>query len=372
MSALSSAQFPFIPGLDLFMHSGSTGVSLFLVLSGFCLFLPFAGGRTDRFKAATFFRRRFRRLAPAYYVSLVLSLALALLTAAPLSQPPLTFDAGLWELGTHLTLTHSLFPDTFYALNGAYWSLGLEWQLYLGLPLLVFGIRRFGLTPTLIFAIACNVVYRLGLGLAIDLGAVAAGSSMADVVLPNQLFGRWAEFALGMLAAELYASGRLQRLGRRVPLLLLLGIVALLPIAFAVTKLQLSHLVYGAVFFLLLCVVLLSNNFVSRALAWRPLVLIGTLSYSLYLVHQPVIQAVTAWFAVYEPAASPHVVFVWLVVLFPAILFLAWLLFVLVERRTLGPSAENTLVPSFNVRLPALSIFTREVRPPSVEAASTD
>ena len=30
---------------------------------------------------------------------------------------------------THLTLTHRLFPETFYGLNGAYWSLGLEWEL---------------------------------------------------------------------------------------------------------------------------------------------------------------------------------------------------------------------------------------------------
>src|SRR5258708_29944634 len=80
MTAFSGAQFHNIPGLDLFLRSGSTGVSLFLVLSGFCLFLPFAGGRLHRFKAGEFFRRRCKRLMPAYYVALVLALALAVFT----------------------------------------------------------------------------------------------------------------------------------------------------------------------------------------------------------------------------------------------------------------------------------------------------
>src|SRR5438034_9463824 len=68
--AFSGANFPQIPGLDQFLRSGSTGVSLFLVLSGFCLYVPFAAGRTGRFKTGTFLRRRCGRLMPAYYASL--------------------------------------------------------------------------------------------------------------------------------------------------------------------------------------------------------------------------------------------------------------------------------------------------------------
>jgi peptidoglycan/LPS O-acetylase OafA/YrhL len=358
VSALSRAQFPQVPGIDLFMRSGSTGVSLFLVLSGFCLFLPFAAGRDGRFSTGTFFRRRFRRLAPAYYTSLILSLLLAVLTADAVGQPPLSASDGVWQVATHVTLMHSIFPDTFYALNGAYWSLGLEWQLYLALPFLILGIRRFGFLPTLIFAIGCNVAYRLALGLAIDLDVVAAGSPLAEVVLPNQLFGRWAEFALGMLAAELYASGRLQRFARYVPAMIAV-MLALVPLAFAVTKLELSHIVYGTLFFVLLSVVLLSNNFVSRTLAWRPLVAIGVMSYSLYLVHQPIIQMVVAWFDRYQPSVSPTTVFFSLLASIPAILFLAWLLFVTVERRTLGANAKTSLLPGLRLQMPKLGLLPR-------------
>src|SRR5438445_722977 len=86
MEAFSHAQFAHIPGLNLFLRSGSTGVSLFLVLSGFCLFLPFAGGRTHRFKLREFFRRRAQRLMPAYCVALVISLTLVVATAGLLQK----------------------------------------------------------------------------------------------------------------------------------------------------------------------------------------------------------------------------------------------------------------------------------------------
>ncbi|MGI9146785.1 MAG: acyltransferase family protein [Chloroflexota bacterium] len=351
MAAFSSVQFPDIPGLDLFLKSGSTGVSLFLVLSGFCLFLPFAGGRIARFKVGEFFRRRCKRLLPAYYVALLLALTLSLASADWLGQPRLTLAEGVWQIATHLTLVHTLFPDTFYSLNGAFWSLGLEWQLYLALPVLVLITRRFGLSHALAVAVAINVVYRLGLGVAVGSGYLDSQGLLAISVLPNQLPGRWAEFAFGMLAADLYASGRLERWARFVPGMLI-AIVALVPLSFLAERFELSHIVYGALFFTLLSVVVTSNNPVARALAWRPLVALGTMSYSLYLVHQPVIQIAAHLLQVYRPDMSPTSVFMALLLIFPIILLLAWTLFQTVERRTMGGSSQaatSRLIPRFRI-----------------------
>ena len=73
--------------LDLIVHSGSTGVSLFLVLSGFCLYLPVVRGG-GRLRAGRFFRRRATRLLPAYYVSLAAVLAVTALAAGHLGLAP--------------------------------------------------------------------------------------------------------------------------------------------------------------------------------------------------------------------------------------------------------------------------------------------
>jgi len=339
--AFSQARFAFLPGFDLFLRSGSTGVSLFLVLSGFCLYIPFAGGRTDRFKTDQFFRRRCRRLLPAYYVSLSLALALTVLGAAQLGYEHFTALQLGWQILTHLTFLHTLFPSTFYSLNGAYWSLGLEWQLYLGLPLLVVGIRRYGLRATALAVIACNVVYRVGLALAIQRGLLAGDSLLAMAVLPNQLPGRWAEFVFGMVVAELYATGQIARWAAKTKYVLLL-LAVLIPLSILASGLAVSHLVYGLVFSMLLVVVLASNNLVSQFCSWRPLVALGTMSYSLYLVHQPVIQGLAFLLQSYGHLSS-NTTFLVLVLLLPSVLLLAYLLFITIEKRTMHPPRSTAV-----------------------------
>jgi peptidoglycan/LPS O-acetylase OafA/YrhL len=115
-----------------------------------------------------------------------------------------------------------------------------------------------------------------------------AGSIFATAVLPNQLPGRWAEFVFGMIAAELYALDKLKgwRLRYMAPVAITLVGLSILAVGN-----QFSHLFFGGVFFLLLTAVLKGDNMVAAAMSWRPLVALGTMSYSVYLVHQPVVQA---------------------------------------------------------------------------------
>jgi peptidoglycan/LPS O-acetylase OafA/YrhL len=266
-------------------------------------------------------------------VSLILAVALTVIGAGLLGYEHFTTLQLGWQILTHVTLLHTLFPSTFYSLNGAYWSLGLEWQLYLGLPLLVLGIRRFGLRITALAVITCNVLYRLGLALAIQRGLVAGDSLLATVVLPNQLPGRWAEFVFGMVVAELYATARLTRWAGQMKYALL-ALALLIPLSILASGFALSHLIYGLVFSLLLAVVLASNNLVNQFCSWRPLVALGTMSYSLYLVHQPVIQGLAYLLLLYGHL-SPNATFGVLVLLLPVILLLAYLLFITVEKRTL-------------------------------------
>lgn len=340
--AFTGARLPF--GLDFIARAGSTGVSLFLVLSGLCLYLPYAGGRQSRFRTDDFFRRRVRRLLPAYYVSLVVVLALHAIADGRWGLPRLTWPELWLQAGTHATLVHQLLPSTFYGLNGAYWSLGLEWELYLTLPLLVMAAVRFGLARTVAVVLVLTATYRLGLFAAGATGVIDPHGAWAQFVLPNVFLGRWSEFALGMVAAEWFRTR-----GTRVSRIQLVGAAAALVLALALPDNPLNHMLYGLIFFTLVCLALAGGNVVTRIFSWRPLAAVGVMSYSLYLVHQPIVEMLSYALGTL-PGASPGRVFLLEVLLFPVVLIVALVLFATVERRSLGPASSH--IPVRQLLLP--------------------
>jgi len=328
---VSGASFPQVPFLDLFWTSGWTGVSLFLVLSGFCLYVPFAGGRQHRFKTVEFLRRRAWRLLPAYYLSLAFVVPLHLAFAKLLGgSSALTATQTLWHALAHATMTHIFFPDTFYSLNGVYWSLALEWQWYAALPLLVLAAARWGVVKAAGAAIAINVVYSGTFLLALHWHWLPDTGLLTGAVLPNQLYARIAEFALGVVAAELYVSGRL---GWVRPLRNLAPLV--IPGVLVASYLPLSTIVFGALFFVLLCIVLTGEGYAARAFASKPVVALGLMSYSLYLVHHPLLKVFGSLLKRFLHV-GPNAEFILLLATVPVVLVLAWLFFLVGERPTLS------------------------------------
>lgn len=136
------------PGLDLaatkqaltyrLTDIGNCGVQLFFVISGFIVSLPFAeyhlrDGR--RVELGNYFWRRITRLYPPYLVNLLI-LSILILTV---KQAPST------ELAPHLLASifyvHNLVYQSMSTINGVAWSLEIEVQFYLLVPLLTLVYR---------------------------------------------------------------------------------------------------------------------------------------------------------------------------------------------------------------------------------------
>ena len=176
-----------------------------------------------------------------------------------------------------------------------------------------------------------TIAYRLGLYVAVRQGLVAAQSAWATAVLPNFLLGRWSEFALGMVAAELYRRGRAGEGAGR----LRVGAVIAAAVGLLLADNPLKHVLFGVVFFALLCAVLAGDNIVARLFAWRPLVAVGVMSYSLYLVHQPIVGLLARALGGGR-GVDPRRVFLEQVALLPLILLVALALFASVEWRSIA------------------------------------
>jgi peptidoglycan/LPS O-acetylase OafA/YrhL len=127
-----------------FVVYGSSGVYLFFALSGYLLSRPFLAATLSRRPTPAvgrYLARRLARILPPYWVSLVVFTALRYAAG---KKPP---DAE--NFLTHLGLVFNYWPAIdFYSINVVFWTLAIEVQFYLLLPLLVLAGRALGRTPS--------------------------------------------------------------------------------------------------------------------------------------------------------------------------------------------------------------------------------
>ncbi|HEY3330389.1 MAG TPA: acyltransferase [Capsulimonadaceae bacterium] len=312
---------------------GHLAVDVFIVTSGFCLMLSIAR-RDDVFGSfASYMKRRARRILPPYYAALGFSILFMFAGANEITGTvwdnslPLTWQGVV----AHVLLIDDLpLPHLGGAINYPLWSIPVEFQLYLFLPVIVWGIARFGNVPTLLAACAAGVAVHLAAP-SLDpanpwyLGLFAFGAVAARQVVRGKVTVHYRNAAVAIalpLAAMLIFSGK-RFFDGHLPLIdLLTGAVTALGIAATCLDLDTRKLA------------------LTRVLTWKPLVALGGFSYSLYLVHAPLLHALNLGlrkFFQLSPVASCGV----LVCCIPAIAGVAYLFHRVFERPFMSSTAKG-------------------------------
>jgi peptidoglycan/LPS O-acetylase OafA/YrhL len=269
------------------MMEGAHGVDLFFVLSGFCLAFPtlvkLREGTAKAFDVAEFGAKRIVRITPPFYIATAVLLAF-------LALPHLIVHHALPpDLPNAWSLLGSLFflDGNVQLLNSSFWTLMVEFRWYFAFPLLLWLWIR---SPRafLVAGIASMLLYQLTRARGLDFGT-----------LPG--------FMLGIVAADLAIAGERTagwgpHVRRWAPWLIVpfaaLGIAcepwARIP-GFSGNDVQFAYqpTILGwqlAVFALVVAVG--ASPLAHRILSMRALVATGIASYSIYLVHEPVIRVV--------------------------------------------------------------------------------
>ncbi|MDB5138941.1 MAG: hypothetical protein JWR12_857 [Mucilaginibacter sp.] len=348
---------------------GHSAVDLFIVLSGFSLMLSVTKNN-HRLKGGTllFLKRRAIRILPTYYFATALSLLLIWLfigektgTHWDLSLP-VTFNSIL----THLFLVHDFLSSTFPRINHSLWSISVEFRIYLFFPFLIWLWRKYG--P--LFALLTAVVLSL-----IGLGVLLVWHSYYPDIMLNSagVTPYLILFTLGMMAADLsfstsatavrarnyYANITLTKKAIIVAIYLIALVLfkSLFTLPFLLEKNVHRHL-QGDINDLFLGILFASILFICsiakpsdkwayqvvKTLNWQPLVFVGTFSYSLYLVHAPLLQVLTQY--VLMPLHIDAFYSCWLLILFgtPLIILFSYFFFTLFERQFLTMRKKESLV----------------------------
>ncbi|MDD9970824.1 MAG: acyltransferase family protein [Myxococcales bacterium] len=267
---------------------GFVGVDVFFVISGFVITRMLLA-QTGPFSVSAFYMRRVRRLLPALLFSVLLTVLGAVFVLTPDAMVGLMRSVGPALL---------MFPNVHFVNHTGYfdpsaeeipllhtWSLGVEEQFYLAWPWLTLGFLQLVGCGRRRLAEALLLVLLLS-----SFGASAwavAELPKAGFYLPH--FRAW-ELGLGAAVAALpqRLPGWVNRHGDAVMALGVLSVIASMAMLDAESPFPGPHalpVTLGAA--AMVHVGGTSQGIVSRCLGSRGLVLIGKLSYSLYLLHWP-------------------------------------------------------------------------------------
>jgi peptidoglycan/LPS O-acetylase OafA/YrhL len=261
---------------------GRFAVDIFIVLSGFSLAVAAARAGWRLESKAEFARRRAWRILPPYWAALILSLVVAWLFVP---QPGAGTPTGWSVLDYGLLLQDTVnVPSP----NRAFWTIAVEAQLYLVFPLLLLLVRRGG--AALMLGLVALVVGTFGV--------LAPAVGWADTILIRDAPELAVLFAAGIVASGIVTASPRVRAWPWPWLALAAAVPVAATIIATGTVWTLNHLFWidialaPAIGCLLAAVATGRPEPLVPVLDSAPLRRLGSFSYSLYLVHAPIVSLV--------------------------------------------------------------------------------
>ena len=274
---------------------GRFAVVVFIVLSGFSLAIGPARAGWRLGPISGFAHRRAWRILPPYWAALGFSLSM---TWFVLAQPGWAIPDGKSVIVYGL-LVQDVVPAAIP--NRAFWSIAIEAQLYVLLPLLLLMVRRIS-ALAMVAAVAAIVI---------TVGTLAPHVALMNDALLQFTPDLAVLFAIGVLAAGIVAAGERTRRRPWAWLALAAAIPVIALIAERGSVWTIGHLFWvdlawgPAIGCLLAAIATGRPESLLRLLKTRPLRSLGSFSYSLYLTHAPIVIAVA--YGLVLPRVAPGV-----------------------------------------------------------------
>jgi len=299
-----------------FFSGGYLGVDIFFVISGFLITSIIHDNiKEQNFSLLDFYERRLRRIIPILYLILILSIPLTLINFIEADSrnffeslfAVVTFSSNFlfWlEEGEYFTRENSLKPLLHT------WSLSIEMQFYIVFPLIIIILEKIKKFKIIILSLICFLSFLIANWLSFTNPDAAFYLSLTRI---------W-ELLLGSLCALFKISHKTLKNKSEYTCYISL-IIIFLSIFFFNDKTL--HPGFFSLFpVLATCFLILyseeSKSF-KKILQFGPLSLVGLISYSLYILHFPMI----AFLGYIDINLSYKIIFIFLILLF-SISYFSW------------------------------------------------
>ena len=332
------------------LPGGFIGVDIFFVISGYLITSIILHQKSiNKFSFISFYESRIKRIVPAYYFTL-------LLIAISGSFIYLDFDLPV--------LRRSLITSAFFVSNVYFgggdnyfgaklaenpllhtWSLAVEMQFYILLPVILILFKK-RILPYIIGALIVIIT------LYMEYRFINYGYSSE---LYFSLFSRIPEFLIGSLFSIILANGKIKVSKNINPLFLsILGVLMLIYSIFFINE----NTLFPGIIALIPCVgvslILISpDNLITGFLSNKVIVYIGSLSYSLYLWHWPIMAYIRYRNGVYEGYQFTFIEITFITIL---TFVLAWASYTFVENTYRKLNNKKFLVVISLVALPLVTL----------------
>lgn len=316
---------------------GFAGVAVFFAISGFCIHLSHRRNAQEPW--GQFFHRRFFRIYPPYLLAIGVFFFLW-----PWGSLRVESWDGVVQLVSHVIPIQNFDEKSFFGINGSFWSIAVEIQLYAIYPLLIWLTSRFGWRKSLMLVGIIEVLSR----------AISAVHNLySEEPLPRLLSSSplafWLSWSLGAYLCECYLTSKTSRL-------FAIRVDVMAAIAFLLPLFKPTEPFTFLAFSWLTCLVierLMTGKWASSprlgrpmAALWRHLGALGVVSYSFYLFHQPFVELVKIGWGAAMPHAVVHplIKYASCLVCYPLLLALSFVIYRFIEQPSikLGKSLWDT------------------------------
>ncbi|MCT4236776.1 acyltransferase [Elizabethkingia anophelis] len=332
------------------LPGGFIGVDMFFVISGYLITSIILHQKSsNKFSFISFYESRIKRIVPAYYFAL-------LLVAIAGSFIYLDFDLQV--------LRRSLITSAFFISNVYFgggdnyfgaklaenpllhtWSLAIEMQFYLLLPILLILFRKKILPYIISLLIVIITAY-------VEYKFINKGYSSE---LYFSLLSRIPEFLIGSLFSIILVNSKIKLSKNINPLFL--SIVGVLMIFYSIIFIDEKTLFPGITAFIpcigVSLILISSDNLITKFLSHKIVVYIGSLSYSLYLWHWPIMAYIRYRNGVYEGYQFTFTEIIFITIL---TFVLAWISYKFVENTYRKLNNKKFLVAISLVALPLVTL----------------